>query len=134
MNRLQVVIVDDNASIRQILRHLVEGIHGHVIGEAEDGRAGVNAAERLHPDVLLLDISMPGMSGFEVVCQLQASMPELPVIFVTQHASPAYVDEAFRCGAKGYVLKRAVASELVDAIQAVMSGNLFRSFVLAPQE
>ena len=131
MSRLQVVIIDDNASIRGMLRRLVENINGKVIGEAEDGRAGINAAERLRPDLLLLDISMPGMSGFDVARELHESMPQLAVIFVTQHASQAYVDEAFRCGAKGYVLKRAVAGELFDAVQTAMRGDVFCSLGLS---
>lgn len=75
---------------------------------------------------------MPEMNGFDVAGQLHESMPELAIVFVTQHASQAYVDEAFRCRAKGYVLKRAMAGELLDAIQAVMRGDTFRSLGLSP--
>ena len=127
VNRLQLVIVDDDASIRQMLRQLVENMGGEVMGEAADGRTGVNAAERLQPDVLLLDVSMPVMGGFEAAHQLHESMPELAIIFVSQYANRAYVDEAFRCGAKGYVLKGAAATELPHAIHAVMADHLFRS-------
>ena len=132
MNRLRLLIVDDEVSTRQMLRQLVEDMNGEVIGEAENGLAGVNAAERLQPDVLLLDVSMPVMGGFEAARQLHESMPGLPVIFVSQHANRVYVDEAFRCRAKGYVLKRAAATELHDAIDAVMTDHLFRSLRIAP--
>lgn len=132
MSWLQVVIVDDDTSMRQMLRHLVERMNGDVIAEAEDGRAGLNTTERLHPDVLLLDVSMPVMGGFEVARQLHESVPALAIIFVSQQANQAYVNEAFRCGAKGYVLKQAAATELHDAIHAVMTGNYFRSLRIAP--
>lgn len=132
MNRLRLVIVDDDASIRQMLRQLVENMDGEVIGEADDGHAGITAAERLQPDLLLLDVSMPGMGGFEAARQIRESMPDLPIIFVSQHANHAYVDEAFRCGAKGYVLKRAAATELLDAIHAVMADQPFRPLRITP--
>jgi CheY-like chemotaxis protein len=73
VNRLRLLIVDDEVSIRQMLRQLVEDMNGGVIGEAENGLAGVNAAERLQPDVLLLDVSMPVMGGFEAARQLHKS-------------------------------------------------------------
>jgi DNA-binding NarL/FixJ family response regulator len=129
---LRVVILDDNTSIHQMLRHLVEHMNGEVIGEAADGRARINAVERLQPDVLLLDVSMPVMGGFEAARQLHESMPVVAIIFVSQHPNQANVDEAFQCGAKGYVLKRAAAAELHDAIHAVMTGNLFRSPRITP--
>ncbi len=132
MNRLRLVIVDDDALTRQMLRKLVESMDGEVIGEAKDGHAGISAAQSLQPDVLLLDVSMPVMGGFEAARQLRENMPELRIIFVSQHSNHAYVDEAFRCGAKGYVLKGAAATELHDAIQAVMAGQPFRSLRITP--
>ena len=123
----RIVIVDDDTSVRLMLRHLIERINGEVIGEAEDGLAGLNAVELLQPDVLIMDVSMPMMGGFETARQVHATMPGLAIIFVSQHADQPYVDEAFRCGAKGYVLKQAAATELSDAIHAIMQGDLFRS-------
>ena len=127
MGNLQLLIVDDNDVMRGMLRYIVERDQCEVVGEAEDGRAGVSAAEHLRPDLVLLDVSMPGMGGFPAARLLQAQMPQLPIIFVTQHFERSYVDEAFGCGAKGYVIKNAAATELPDAIQTVMAGQVFCS-------
>ena len=110
-----------------MLRHIVEADEHYVIGEAENGRAGVDAAENLRPDLVLLDVSMPVMGGFPAARHLHANMPELLIIFVTQHTEQVYVDEAFQCGAKGYVVKRAAVTELPNAIRAVITGQTFCS-------
>ena len=110
-----------------MLRYIVERDQYKVVGEAEDGRAGVSAAERLRPDLVLLDVSMPVMGGFPAARLLHVQMPELPIIFVTQHSDRSYVEEAFKCGAKGYVMKNAATTELPDAIQTVMAGEVLCS-------
>ena len=110
-----------------MLRHIVETDKHCVVGEAENGRAGVNAAASLKPDLVLLDVSMPVMGGFPAARLLNVNMPDTPIIFVTQHTEKIYVDEAFRCGAKGYVIKRAAITELPDAIHTVMTGQVFCS-------
>ena len=94
---------------------------------AENGQAGVNAAESLRPDLVLLDVSMPLMGGFPAARLLNVSMPDVPIIFVTQHTDRFYVEEAFQCGAKGYVIKRAAVTELPSAINTVMKGQVFCS-------
>jgi DNA-binding NarL/FixJ family response regulator len=127
LSRLQLLIVDDDELICSMLRYIVESDEHHVIGEAEDGRAGVNAAEGLKPDLMLLDISMPLMGGFPAARLLNVSMPDMPIIFVTQHTEPSYANEAFECGAKGYVIKRAAMTELPSAIRTVMTGEVFCS-------
>ena len=132
MSHLQLLIVDDDDAIRSMLRHIVESDEYDVVGEAEDGHAGVNAAESLRPDLVLLDVSMPVMGGFLAARLLNAHMPELPIIFITQHVEQSYVDEAFRCGAKGYVVKRAAATELPDAIRTVITGQVFCSPLIQP--
>ena len=134
MSHLQLLIVDDDGAIRSMLRYIIESNEHHVIGEAEDGRAGVDAAESLRPDLVLLDVSMPIMGGFPAARLLNAYMPGLPIIFVTQHSEQSYVDEAFRCGAKGYVIKQAAMSELPNAIRTVMTGHVFCSPLIRPVE
>ena len=127
ISHLRVVIIDDDAPIRNALRELVNAMGGEVIGEAEGGASGTELVQKLEPDMLLLDVSMPGMDGFAVASQLQGLLPELPIIFVSQHADRAYAEEAFRSGAKGYVVKRAATNELHDAMDTVMSGQMFCS-------
>ncbi|MBV9037330.1 MAG: response regulator transcription factor [Acidobacteriaceae bacterium] len=124
---MQLLIVDDDGTIRSMLRYIIESDKHCVVGEAENGRAGVSAAESLRPDLILLDVSMPVMGGFPAARLLNAQMPELPIIFVTQHDEQSYVDEAFRCGAKGYVIKQAAMTELPNAIRTVMTGQVFCS-------
>lgn len=130
--QLRLVIIDDDASIRQMLRQLVEALDTEVVGEAEDGLSGIDIVERLQPDLLLLDVSMPGLDGFAVARQLHARLPKLPII-VSQHAYRAYAEEAFRCGAIGYVVKQAAVSEMHDAVRTAMAGRLFRSRLVTGQ-
>ena len=110
-----------------MLRFIVESDEHFVVGEAENGQDGVSAAEDLKPDLLLLDVSMPVMGGFPAARLLTVRMPDMPIIFITQHREQSYADEAFRCGAKGYVIKQAVMTELPSAIDTVMAGQFFCS-------
>ncbi len=123
----RLLIVDDDSTIRCMLRSIVESEHADVVGEAENGRVAVDETERLRPDLVLLDISMPVMDGFTAARELGQRFPEVRVIFVSQNSDRAYVQEAFRCGAAGYVLKQAAATELLEAMAAVRAGSRFRS-------
>jgi DNA-binding NarL/FixJ family response regulator len=96
-----------------------------LVGAVEDGRALVETAVRLTPDVILLDISMPKLNGIEATRQLRGLLPQCKLIMVTMHADATYVRETLRAGAAGYVLKRAAASELVRAIREVMNGRVY---------
>lgn len=130
MNRPRVLIVDDHEQMLYLLRRIVES-DCDVVGEAADGLAGVQAAEELKPDLIVLDVSMPLMGGFEAARLILNREPAVRIIFVTQHAEPAYVDEAFRVGGRGYVLKRSAMNELADAVRDVMEGRLFQSPAVA---
>ena len=134
MKPLRLLIVDDDASVRLALRRLLMAMDQDVVGEAEDGQAGIDSAVRLRPDMVLLDVSMPVMSGFEAARQLHESLPEMPIIFISQHVESTYADEAFRCGAKGYVLKRAATTELPEAIHDAEAGRVFRSPMVATKQ
>ncbi len=129
MTQPRLLIADDDALVREMLRKTV-GAESEIVGEASNGLEAVAAAERLRPDVLLLDVSMPVMSGFEVARRLRDRVPELLIVFVSQYAESAYADEAFSSGARAYVLKRALIGELRDAIREVLAGRLFRSQLL----
>ncbi|MCS6291478.1 MAG: response regulator transcription factor [Nitrospira sp.] len=122
MKRPRVLMADDHSLILAGLRKLVEA-ECDVVGAVEDGRALVEAAQRLRPDLILLDISMPLLNGLDAARQLRKLLPESKVIFLTMHASPTYATEAFQAGASGYLLKRSAASELGLAIKAVLQGQ-----------
>ena len=122
MKKPRVLMADDHSMILAGLRKLVEG-ECEVVGMVEDGRALVEAAQKLRPDLILLDISMPLLNGLEAARQLRTLVPESKLIFLTMHASPTYATEAFQVGASGYLLKRSAASELSLAIQSVLNGQ-----------
>lgn len=122
MMRPRILIADDHSMILAGLRKLVEA-DGDVVGAVEDGRALVEEAQRLRPDVILLDISMPLLNGLDAARQLTKLVPDSKLIFLTMHATPTYATEAFKAGASGYLIKRSAASELKQAIHAVMRGQ-----------
>ncbi len=122
MKRPRVIMADDHSLILAGLRKLVEA-DCDVVAAVEDGRALIEAAERLNPDVILLDISMPLLNGLDAARQLNKAMPETKLIFLTMHSSPTYATQAFEAGASGYLLKRSAASELQQAIRSVLSGH-----------
>jgi DNA-binding NarL/FixJ family response regulator len=117
-------MADDHSIVLAGLRKLVE-TDCDVIGTVEDGRALVEEAEKLRPDIILLDISMPLLNGLDAARQLRKLVPESRLIFLTMHATPTYAMEAFKAGASGYLLKRSAASELKHAIRAVMQGQQY---------
>lgn len=128
MDRPRILISDDHSAILTAVARLV-GEMASIVGITHDGAAMLQAAEVLKPDVVLLDISMPGMNGFEAARRLLALMPQMRIIFLTMHDQLFYVAEAFRIGARGYVLKR-TAHELPTAIDRVMQGGRFLSSTL----
>lgn len=122
MTRPRVLMADDHSIVLAGLRKLVE-TEGEVVGMVEDGRALVEEAQKLCPDIILLDISMPLLNGLDAARQLKKLVPESKLIFLTMHTSPTYAIEAFKAGASGYLIKRSAASELKQAIQAVLRGQ-----------
>jgi DNA-binding NarL/FixJ family response regulator len=119
-------VADDHPLVLEGIRNAL-GTQVELLGAVEDGRALIAAAQQQQPDVVLLDISMPGMGGIEAARQLKKKAPDAKVIFVTMHGDPGYVREALRVGADGYVLKRSAVSELVTAIEEVLKGNTYVS-------
>jgi DNA-binding NarL/FixJ family response regulator len=124
MKRPRVLLADDHSLVLEGFRRILED-ECDIVGTAEDGRALLDAAARLKPHVILLDISMPLLNGIDATRQLKKTSPEIKVIFVTMHADPAYLNEAFKAGASGYLLKRSAGSELIQAIHSVVGGNYF---------
>ena len=124
MKRPRVIMADDHSLIMAGLRKLVEA-DCDVVATVEDGRALLEAAERINPDLILLDISMPLLNGLDAARQLSKIVPECKLIFLTMHANPSYATEAFQAGASGYLLKRSAASELPQAIRSALSGQYY---------
>ncbi|OQW32670.1 MAG: DNA-binding response regulator [Nitrospira sp. SG-bin1] len=122
--RPRALIADDHCLMLAGLRRLVEETCD-VVGTAEDGRALVDAAQQLEPDLILLDISMPLLNGLDAARQIKKLQPSAKLLFLTMHTSPSYVKEAFDVGASGYLLKRSAPMELTLAIDAVLKGQQY---------
>lgn len=132
MRRPTVLLADDHVVFTDgIVRILKE--HFDVVGAVTDGSSILEAASRLHPDVIVTDISMPTLSGLEGLRQLKANRDDSRVIFLTMHSDARLAAEAFRLGAKGYVLKQSSAEDLVKAIEAVLAGHTYMSSVLTEE-
>jgi DNA-binding NarL/FixJ family response regulator len=130
MSKPRVLLADDHTLVLDGFRKLLEE-HCEIVGAVEDGRALLEAAEQYRPDVITLDISMPQLNGIDAARRLRKIAPETKLIFVTVHADEAYISEAFKSGASGYLLKRSAGSELVQAIHTVMNGNYYVTSLLA---
>jgi DNA-binding NarL/FixJ family response regulator len=123
---IRILIVDDHPVVRQGLKALLREHAGwEVIAEAGDGFEAVDKADRLRPDVVLLDVSMPGMTGLDACRLIRESTPECEILIVTQHDSPQMMREALGSGARGYVVKSNVSRDLVAAIEAVSQHRNF---------
>jgi DNA-binding NarL/FixJ family response regulator len=123
---IRVVIADDHAVVRDGLRSLIDAQPGlQVVGEAADGDAAWRHACALAPDVLLLDLSMPGVGGVDAAERIAADCPKVRVLALTMHEERGYVTRLLRAGAAGYVLKRTASAELVRAIRTVAAGGTY---------
>ena len=130
MSKPRVLLADDHALVLEGFKKLLEE-HCEVVGSVEDGRALLDAAERLQPDIVVLDISMPKLNGLDAARRLRKMVPRPRLIFVTVHADQDYVTQAFKAGASAYLLKRSAGSELVQAIDAVKNDNYYITSLIA---
>ena len=120
---IRVLVADDHGIVRSGLMMLLERQSGmHVVAEAEDGVAAVEAALRERPDVAILDVSMPRMTGLQAAREIRAHCPETRVLLLSMHDDEQYLFEALRAGASGYVLKSGVDRDLVEACRATLRG------------
>jgi two-component system response regulator NreC len=124
---IRVVLADDHVLVRQSLKSLLEREGFQVVGEASDGQDAVRRVESLHPDIAVMDISMPILNGIDAARELSRSFPKTKSILLTQHDEDQYISEALEAGVKGYVLKSQVASDLVQAIKQVSRGQAYLS-------
>jgi DNA-binding NarL/FixJ family response regulator len=117
--RLRILLADDHVTVRQGLKMLIDSQDDMtVVSEASDGTAAVEQARTLRPDVVVMDISMPGMNGLVATRTLKQIQPDSVIVILTRHGDDAYLQELLRAGADGYVLKQSAASELLQAIRA----------------
>ncbi len=124
MTRPRVLLADDHRFLREAFAQMLAPTC-EVVGTVADGRALLQAAPELRPDIVVLDIAMPLLNGLDAARQLQQLMPQVKIIFLTVSEDPDLAAEAFRCGASGYLLKNSAASELTLAIEEAMHGRSY---------
>lgn len=128
MSKTTVLLADDHAIVRQGLRAVLEATSEFaVVGEVADGLQVPDVVERLRPNVLVLDLMMPGLNGLEITRQVRNRCPQTRVVILSMHADEAYVLEALRNGAAGYVLKEASTTEVAQAVREVVAGRRYLS-------
>lgn len=128
MSKIRVLLVDDHTLVRAGIRALLQNLAGiEVVGEADDGHEALRLISELRPQVVLMDIAMPGLNGLEAVARIAQAAPEVRVIMLSMHASEEYVLQALRAGAAGYLLKGARLSELELAVMSVARGETYLS-------
>lgn len=126
ISKPRVLLADDHGVLLVGVRKLIED-RCDIVGAVADGRALLEAASRLQPDLIILDISMPLLNGLDAARQLKKSLPETKLLFLTMHASPWFATEAFKAGANGFLVKQSADEELPHAITAVLQGKHFLS-------
>jgi DNA-binding NarL/FixJ family response regulator len=124
--RTRVLLADDHRLLADALKSILEPKY-EVVGAVGDGRSLLEAAERLRPDVILLDIAMPKLNGLDAAKNLKQKMPAVKLIFMTMNEDPHLVGETFRVGGSAFLLKQAAAFELIDAIEVVLKGGSYVS-------
>ncbi len=126
MDKIKILVVDDHAIMRDGI-HALLSLHNdiEVVGEASEGKEAIEKVQELAPDVVVMDIAMPGMDGLEATRRIRKKNPKVKVIILTQHDNREYILSCVKAGAAGFVPKRALGSELVAAIRAVHKGDSF---------
>lgn len=126
MTTLRILLVDDHAIVREGLKRLIAGQPDiEIVGEASDGHEAIAAVTTLQPDVVMMDVSMPGLSGVDATRELVRICPRIRILALTVHEDEAYAREFLQAGAAGYLLKRAPTDELIRAIRAVADGQIY---------
>src|ERR1051326_5326382 len=125
---IRIIIADDHPIFRQGLRQIIELEAGfEVLGEAGDGRSALNLIQEIKPDIAVLDVNMPEMKGFDVAREVQQRDLSVRIIFLTMHDDESIFNEAMNVGAKGYLLKDSVSTDIVNSIKAVAAGQHYLS-------
>jgi DNA-binding NarL/FixJ family response regulator len=124
MKRARILLADDHTLTLEGIRGVLEP-HHEIVGMVTDGRALVDAALRLEPDLIVLDITMPLLNGIDAAVHIRKNLPGVKLLFVTMHINPAYLEAALSAGGTGYVLKSAAREELLEAIKIVLDGRIY---------
>ena len=126
MPSLRILVADDHATVRHGLKLLIDSQPDMgVVGEAADGDGVLKQAEALKPDIIVMDISMPGMNGLVATRMLKRAQPQVSIVALTRHDDDTYLDELLRAGASGYVLKQSAPIEFLQAIRAIAAGGIY---------
>jgi two-component system response regulator NreC len=126
--KIHILLADDHTILRAGLKMMLNAQPDmEVVGEAQDGRQALQEAERLLPDIILMDITMPDMNGLEATRHIKKLLPEVKVLVLTMHENDEYVFQALRAGASGYMLKEAADTELISALRVIHSGQFYLS-------
>ncbi|MCI0396323.1 MAG: response regulator transcription factor [Chloroflexi bacterium] len=132
---IRVLVADDHYMVRQGIRALLNGANGiEVVGEAENGQEAVDLAEKLRPDVIVMDISMPQLDGIEATERIQAMKLPSQVVILSMYANANLVRQALKKGARAYLLKRSATEELLLAVQKVVNGEVYLSQMVVENE
>jgi two-component system, NarL family, response regulator NreC len=128
MTLIKVLLADDHTIVRKGIRSLLDAEESiEVVGEAEDGRKAIEKVKEIRPDVVLMDIGMPGLNGVEATIQIKKACPEVKVLILSMHTDEQYVHHVLQAGASGYLVKQAAEAELLVAISAVYKGKKYLS-------
>lgn len=131
---IRILIADDHTIMREGLKRILDGVEDiEVVGEAVDGHDTLAKARLGNFDVLLMDLSMPGRSGVDLIRQIKDEMPKLPILILTMHEEEQYAVRAIRAGARGYLTKESAGTQLVTALRKVASGRPYISIEVAEQ-
>jgi len=126
MDKLKILLAEDHETVREGIKLIIESQNDmEVVGEAGDGREAIRLAEELKPDIVLMDVSMPGLNGLLATAKLKRTMPDIKILTLTRHTDEAYLQELLQAGISGYVLKQSASAELLRAIRAVASGGKY---------
>lgn len=124
--KINVLLADDHKILREGLKNVIESFSTfRVIGEANDGREAVNLANKLHPDVVIMDVSMPGLNGVEATRQIISKHPDIRIIALSMHANKQLILSILKAGAYGYLLKDCASGELINAIKTVVANKKY---------
>ncbi|WP_339659630.1 response regulator transcription factor [uncultured Polaribacter sp.] len=128
MKNIKIILVDDHKLLRDGLRNIIEQRSNmQIIGEASDGREGIKICSKLLPDVVVMDVAMPGLNGIEAAKQIHKAFPDIKIIGLSMHSTKQFIQGMFKAGAYGYLLKDGDSDELITAITTVMENKKYLS-------
>ena len=132
MTKLRILLADDHETVREGLKAILNSQHDmEVVAEAADGRAAIDSATHVRPDVVIMDVSMPGVSGLSATEIIRQTLPHVKVLTLSRHSEDGYLQQLMRAGASGYVLKQSRSTEVLHAIRTVSRGGTYVDPALA---